>query len=115
MNECAEDSEIVPNRKKQANGEAIKILWWLLATVTGVALTGTWFWVSGITSRVAGVEASQISGVERIARLEEALKNLYIDLGKIDGRVAETNTKLDRLLEYWYQAAGPYKQRGTNV
>lgn len=114
MKDFAADSETISNQKNK-NGEAIKILWWLLATVTGVALTGAWFWVSGITSRVAGVEASQISGVERMARFEEALKNLYLDLGKIDGRVAETNTKLDRLLESWYREAGPYKQRGTNV
>ncbi len=109
------DSEMVQTKKKPANGESIRILWWLLATVTGVALTGAWFWVSGITSRVASVEASQISGIERFARLEEALKNLYMDLGKIDGKVAETNTKLDRLLESWYREAGPNKQRGTNV
>ena len=110
----SENTQEIQDRKFR-NGEAHKILWWLLATITGITLAGAWFWVSGITSRVTSVEASQISNVERIARLEEALKNLYIDLGKIDGKVAETNTKLDRLLEYWYQAAGPFKQRVTNV
>ena len=114
MKDCAVNSETAQTAKK-ANGESIRILWWLLATVTGVALTGAWFWVAGITARVTSAEASQPSNIERIARLEEALKNLYMDLGKIDGKVAETNTKLDRLLEYWYQAAGPNRPRGTNV
>ena len=113
MKDSAVNLETVQTTKK-ANGESIRILWWLLATITSIAVAGAWFWVAGITARLTTVEAYQTSSIERIARLEEALKNLYMDLGKIDGKVAETNTKLDRLLEYWYQT-GPFKQRGTNA
>ena len=109
------DMEVAPPGKKVLNGESIKILWWLLATITGIAITGACFWVVSITGKVNEIDVCQRNGGERITRLEEALKNLYIDLGKIDGRIAETNTKLDRLLESWYREAGPYKQRGTNV
>lgn len=90
------NGEAIEDRRKTRNGEANKILWWLLVTVTGITLTGAWFWVSGITLRVGNVEASQISSVERIARLEEALKGLSRDIAKID-------VKLDRLLERPYR------------
>jgi hypothetical protein len=92
-----------PDKKKPTNGEAVKILWWLLATVTGVAITGAWFWVAGITSKISVVEASQVSSVERVAKLEEALKGLSKDIAKIDVKVETTNEKLDRLLEYQYR------------
>lgn len=85
------NGEAIEDRRKPRNGEANKILWWLLVTVTGIAVTGAWFWVAGITLRVANVEAGQISSVERIARLEEVLKGFSKDIAKID-------SKLDRLL-----------------
>jgi hypothetical protein len=92
------NGKAIEDRRKYRNGEANKILWWLLATITGVAITGAWFWVSGITLRVGNVEASQISSVERIARLEEALKGLSRDIAKIDVKLETTNEKLDTLL-----------------
>lgn len=85
-------------QKRPLNGEANKILWWLLVTVTGVMITGAWFWVAGITSKINVVEASQVTNVDRIARLEEALKNLSKDIAKIDVKLETTNEKLDRLL-----------------
>ncbi len=88
---------------KPANGEAIRILWWLLATVTGVMVTGAWLWVASVMSKISVVEASQVSGIERVAKLEEALKGLSKDIGKIDVKVEATNEKLDRLLEYQYR------------
>ncbi len=105
----------IQERKKFGNGEAYKIVWWLLITITGITVSGALFWVSGITTKMNEIDATEQTRGERITRLEEALKNLYIDLGKIDGRAAETNAKLDRLLESWYREAGPYKQRGTSV
>ena len=101
--------------KKEAgdkrNGEANKILWWLLVTITGLAITGASFWVITITARVGQIETLQIERGERISRLEEALKNLYMDIGRIDGKVVETNNKLDRLLEYWYSSSGSTRTR----
>lgn len=96
MKDCGADAE-VSNRKK-INGEAIKILWWLLATVTGVLITGTFFWAAGITTRLNAADAAQVSGVERVTRLEEALKGLSKDISKIDQKLETTNEKLDRLL-----------------
>ena len=93
------------------NGEANKILWWLLVTITGLAITGASFCVVTITARVGQIESLQIERGERISRLEEALKNLYMDIGKIDERVGETNNKLDRLLEYWYSSSGEKRTR----
>lgn len=89
--------------KKLSNGEATKILWWLLVTITGVAVTGAWFWVSSVMSKINLVERGQNSSIERVARLEEALKGLSKDIAKIDLKVEATNTKLDRLLEYPYR------------
>ena len=103
MKDCTADPAMVQTAKKQTNGEAIKILWWLLATVTGVAITGAWLWVSSVTSKINVVEASQTSSAERIVRLEEALKGLSKDIAKIDVKVEATNEKLDRLLEYQYR------------
>ena len=62
--------------KRTLNGEAVKILWWLLATVTGVLITGTSFWVAGITGKINSVEAAQVVGSEHIARLEETFKGV---------------------------------------
>ena len=98
MKSCATDSEAFPERKNKANGEAIKILWWLLATVTGVLITGTFFWATGITTRLNTVDAAQVSGIERVTRLEEAFKGLSKDISKIDQKLETTNEKLDRLL-----------------
>ena len=98
MKSCATDSEVFPERKNKTNGEAIKILWWLLATVTGVLITGTFFWATGITARLNTVDAAQISGIERVTRLEEAFKGLSKDISKIDQKLETTNEKLDRLL-----------------
>ena len=92
------------DKRKGRNGESNKIVWWLLITITGIAITAASFWVVTITARVSRMETLQGEKGERISRLEEALKNLYMDLGKIDGRVVETNNKLDRLLEYWYSS-----------
>ena len=97
----------IENKRQGHNGEANKILWWLLVTITGLAITGASFWVVTITARVNQIETLQRERGERISRLEEALKNLYMDIGRIDGKIVETNTKLDRLLEYWYREAGP--------
>ncbi len=91
-------AETLPQGKKTLNGEAIKILWWLLATVTGVLITGTFFWVTGITTRLNTVDAAQVSSVERVTRLEEALKGLSKDISKIDQKLETTNEKLDKLL-----------------
>ena len=99
MKGCAEDSEVLQGRKKFGNGESIKILWWLLATVTGVLITGAFFWVTGITTRLNTVDAAQVSNVERVTRLEETLKGLLKDISKIDQKLETTNVKLDRLLE----------------
>lgn len=90
-------------RRKSINGEAVKILWWLLATVTGVLITGTSFWVAGITTKINSVEAAQITGSERITRLEETFKGLSKDIAKIDQKLEATNEKLDRLLERPYR------------
>src|SRR3989338_4633669 len=95
--------DTVPQEKKTLNGEAIRILWWLLVTATGVLITGAWFWVAGITSKMSAVEAAQVSNVERVARLEEALKGLSKDISKIDQKLETTNEKLDRLLERPYR------------
>ncbi len=84
--------------KKALNGEAIKILWWLLATVTGVLITGSSFWVAGITTKIKDVDAAQVAGSERITRLEETFKGLSKDIAKIDQKLETTNEKLDRLL-----------------
>jgi hypothetical protein len=92
------NGEAMEDRRKVKNGEANRIVWWLLVTITGIALSGAWFWVSGITLRVSNVEAGQISSIERIARLEEGLKGLSKDIAKIDGKLEMTNEKLDRLL-----------------
>lgn len=103
MKDCAADLEGASSRKSKTNGEAVKILWWLLVTVTGVLITSGWFWISSVMSKINVVEASQVSSVERIARLEEALKGLSKDIAKIDVKVEATNEKLDRLLEYQYR------------
>lgn len=92
------NGESIEDRRKHRNGEANRIVWWLLATITGIAVSGAWFWVSGITLRVTNVEAGQILSIERIARLEEGLKGLSKDIAKIDGKLETTNDKLDRLL-----------------
>lgn len=92
------NGEAIEDRRKHRNGEANRLVWWLLATITGIAVSGAWFWVSGITLRVGNVEASQSSNVERIARLEEAFKGLSRDINKIDSKLETTNEKLDRLL-----------------
>lgn len=93
----------ISDKKRLVNGEAIRILWWLLATVTGVMVTGAWLWVASVMSKISVVEASQISGIERVAKLEEAFKGLSKDIAKIDVKVEATNEKLDRLLEYQYR------------
>jgi len=103
VKDCAADLEGASSRKSKTNGEAIKILWWLLATVTGVLITGASFWIAGITAKINTVDAAQVSGVERIARLEEALKGLSKDIAKIDVKLETTNDKLDRLLERPYR------------
>jgi len=103
MKDCTADPAMIQAAKKQTNGEAVKILWWLLATVTGVAITGAWLWISSVMSKINVVEASQTSSVERIVRLEEALKGLSKDIAKIDVKLETTNEKLDRLLEYQYR------------
>ena len=103
MKDCTADSENTSNRKGKANGEAIKILWWLLATVTGVLITGVSFWVAGITTKINDVDAAQVVGVERVTRLEEAFKGLSKDISKIDQKLETTNEKLDRLLERPYR------------
>lgn len=96
-------NENAAGMRRPLNGEAVKILWWLLATVTGVAVTGAWFWVSSVMSKLSAVEANQTSSIERVAKLEEALKGLSKDIAKIDVKVESTNGKLDRLLEYQYR------------
>lgn len=106
------NGEAIEDRRKPRNGEANKILWWLLVTITGVAITGAWFWVAGITSKISIAEASQTSNVERIARLEEAIKGFSRDVAKIDVKVEATNEKLDRLLQYSYQKEGIASRRG---
>ncbi len=98
MKDCTADSDATLNRKKQSNGESIKILWWLLATVTGVLVTGAFFWVTGITTRLNTVDAAQVSNIERITRLEETFKGLSKDIAKIDQKLETTNEKLDKLL-----------------
>jgi peptidoglycan hydrolase CwlO-like protein len=98
MKDCAVDSEVSLNRKKQGNGESIRILWWLLATVTGVLITGAFFWVTGVTTKLNTVDAAQVSSIERVTRLEEALKSLSKDISKIDQKLETTNEKLDKLL-----------------
>ena len=103
MKDCAADMEGASNRKSKTNGEAIKILWWLLATVTGVLITGASFWVVGITTKINNVDAAQVVGVERVTRLEEAFKGLSKDIAKIDRKLETTNEKLDRLLERPYR------------
>ena len=90
-------------RKKTGNGEANKILWWLLATVTGVFITSASFWVVGITTKINNADVAQVAGAERITRLEETFKGLSKDIAKIDVKVETTNDKLDRLLEYQYR------------
>lgn len=95
--------DAVSQGKKTLNGEAIKILWWLLVTATGVLITGAWFWVAGITSKMNTVEAAQVSNIERVAKLEEALKGLSKDISKVDQKLETTNEKLDRLLERPYR------------
>lgn len=90
-------------RKKPLNGEALKILWWLLATVTGILITGTSFWVAGIATKINNVDAAQVAGSERITRLEETFKGLSKDIAKIDQKLETTNQKLDRLLERPYR------------
>ena len=99
----AVSGQAIHEQRKPVNGEANKILWGLLATVTAVMITGAWFWVAGITSKINVVEASQVTNVDRIARLEEALKGLSKDIAKIDVKLETTNEKLDRLLGRSYR------------